>query len=348
MKIVKNLISKSPKIALILIILFAIGWQRDSLFGNRLDAQAGVAKNQKYEVAQGYSGPVPVSLIVDKNGNVEKVVLGANSETPRFVESITSEGLLESWNGLNLEKAANFTPDAISGATYTSMAIIANVRREAAYLSSQQLQTTSYSEEWIVGQIAVLAVVLLALISYIMPAKTKPLRLPLLILSVGVLGFWQGAFMSVQLLYGWVINGSSTAQIVLLAIAALSVALPLIFNKAFYCTYLCPFGALQELASKIPVKKIVLRRSTYRIFRYVKQAILVIFVVLIFVLPQFQPADWEPFTAFIINSAAIWAIIIAAISVIASVFIPKAWCRLLCPTGEILQLMQRKQNIFKK
>lgn len=343
-KIGQRLLNKSPKIALILIVLLAIGVQREHLFGYNL------SNVEDEQWADGYAGPVPVDISTDHNGIVTGITLGDNNESDNFIKLIHTEGLLSAWNGKTLADAATYTPDAVSGSTLSSRAIIQNVKYRASVLSSRAIMpaTTSFTCMWVVEQASILFVVLLALASYLWPAKMKRFRLPLLVLSIGVLGIWQGAFVSVALLLGWVVSGTTMLQIGLLTVVMLAVILPLMFGKAYYCTYLCPFGALQELAGKIPARKFVLGSKTIAVFRWIKRCLLIAFVGLIFVNPNFDPSEWEPFAVFMINAAAVSVVVIASVSVVVSVFIPKAWCRLLCPTGEILQLMQRSQNYVKK
>jgi len=73
----------------------------------------------------GYKGPVPVQISI-KNGKVESVIALENEETPRFFDRAAV--ILDSWNGLKVDKAKELKVDAVSGATYTSNAIIENVR----------------------------------------------------------------------------------------------------------------------------------------------------------------------------------------------------------------------------
>lgn len=344
-KIGQRLLNKSPKIALILIVLLAIGVQRDHLFGYNI----GTPNVDGEQWTNGYAGPVPVDILTDQNGIITGVTLLPNDESDNFIKLIHTEGLLSAWNGKTLADAAAYTPDAVSGATYSSRAIIDNVKYRASVLSSSKIASGAvyFTGMWVVEQASILFVVLLSLISYLWPAKMKRFRLPLLVLSIGVIGIWQGAFVSFALLMGWVVNGTTMMQVGLLAIVALAILLPLLFGKSYYCTYLCPFGALQELAGKIPVRKFVLGSKTIAVFRWIKRCLLIAFVGMIFVNPNFDPSEWEPFAVFMINAAAVSVVVIASTSVIASIFIPKAWCRLLCPTGEILQLLQRPQKFVK-
>jgi len=73
----------------------------------------------------GYKGPVPVQITI-KDGKVESVKALDNQETPKFFDRASV--ILNSWDGMKVKDAASKKVDAISGATYTSNAIIENVR----------------------------------------------------------------------------------------------------------------------------------------------------------------------------------------------------------------------------
>lgn len=76
----------------------------------------------------GFGGPVPVEVRV-RDGIVERVSPKLpNDETPAFFGRLEQEGLWNAWNGLPVEVAATARVDAVTGATYSSTAAIANVR----------------------------------------------------------------------------------------------------------------------------------------------------------------------------------------------------------------------------
>lgn len=77
---------------------------------------------------QGFAGPVPL-LIYISDGRIDSVVMQPNSETPSFVRRAVRGGILDRWNGMTVEQARNADVDAVSGATFTSRAVIENVRR---------------------------------------------------------------------------------------------------------------------------------------------------------------------------------------------------------------------------
>ena len=76
---------------------------------------------------EGYNGPTPV-LITLKEGKVAQVQTLSNQETPAYFELLKEEKLFERWNGLSASDAAELEVDIVSGATYSSDAIIHNVR----------------------------------------------------------------------------------------------------------------------------------------------------------------------------------------------------------------------------
>ena len=80
---------------------------------------------------EGYAGPTPLKIYV-KAGKVEKIEALKNVETPKYW-AIIKRDLLGKWNGLAVKKAATQQVDVITGATYTSEAVIENVKRGLEY-----------------------------------------------------------------------------------------------------------------------------------------------------------------------------------------------------------------------
>ena len=75
----------------------------------------------------GYNGPTPLIIKVVKNV-VVKVEALPNQETPKFFRMVEKGGLLQAPIGLTVEEAANKPYDAVSGATYSSIAVIRNIK----------------------------------------------------------------------------------------------------------------------------------------------------------------------------------------------------------------------------
>ena len=79
------------------------------------------------EDVEGYAGPTPLKIYI-KKGKIEKIEGLKNMETPKYWALIKRD-LLGKWNGLTVKKAAEQKVDVITGATFTSEAVIENVKR---------------------------------------------------------------------------------------------------------------------------------------------------------------------------------------------------------------------------
>ena len=89
----------------------------------------------------GFGGPVPVTVELT-NGVVARVAPKLpNDETPVFFARLEAAGLWKAWDGLPAEVAATTRVDAVTSATYSSEAAIANVRAALASAGSGNAPT---------------------------------------------------------------------------------------------------------------------------------------------------------------------------------------------------------------
>ena len=75
----------------------------------------------------GFNGPTPVEISVCQ-GTITKIEVLPNQEGPRYLRMVEDSGLLGKLVGKTLEEARETPLDAVSGATYTSNALIKNIR----------------------------------------------------------------------------------------------------------------------------------------------------------------------------------------------------------------------------
>ena len=75
--------------------------------------------------------PLEISL---KDGKIVKVEALPNYETPGYFQMLKDAKIFDSWNGLTPQKALDKEVDAVSGATYSSKAVIDNVRAGMKFL----------------------------------------------------------------------------------------------------------------------------------------------------------------------------------------------------------------------
>ena len=83
----------------------------------------------------GFQAQTPVEIYI-KGGKVSGIKALQNSETPQFFEQAAA--VLGSWTGLTPAKGYSKKVDAVSGATYSSTALIENVRRGLKYASENK------------------------------------------------------------------------------------------------------------------------------------------------------------------------------------------------------------------
>lgn len=293
----------------------------------------------------GYGGPTPLQIAVSPEKKILNVaLLPENDETPGYLEWVVENGIFESWNGLTVAEAVGKKVDVASGATMSSEAIIETMQHRLAMLNNSSFDKPfDWMKLW--SNMAILLVLAFAMYSYFSPKKTKNLRLLLLSLSTLVLGLWQGKMLSLASDYNWLTNGINwAASWTLILILGISIVLPLISGKSFYCTYLCPYGALQELIGKITKRKLVIPEKLRTLLVRLRPVYLILIVAALLTGLPVDLANFEPFSAFAIQSASIIVLVLAGFFLGISVFVSRPWCKYFCPTGTILTQFNRKKK----
>ena len=82
----------------------------------------------------GYAGPTPIEITVT-DGKIEKIEALPNIETPGFFQRVKESAIFTALLGKTVKEASEVKLDAVSGATYSSKAVIENIRlglKEAA------------------------------------------------------------------------------------------------------------------------------------------------------------------------------------------------------------------------
>ncbi len=80
---------------------------------------------------EGYNGPTPLKIYIKKN-KVEKIEFIKSDETPKYYAKV-KKALQDKWNGLKVKDAKKLHVDAVTGATFSSEAVIQNVQTGLDY-----------------------------------------------------------------------------------------------------------------------------------------------------------------------------------------------------------------------
>lgn len=298
---------------------------------------------------QGYGGPVPLKIHIDKDGRLTAIEAEPNAESPSFFDR--AKELFSRWQGKTIDEAMAEDVDAVSGATFSSKAIIRNVQRGLAYAkqhgladggngAQEESAERTVATGWTLGSIVALIAVLLGAV---VPLFTNNRRLHLvqLVVNVVVLGLWTGTFVSYTLFLRLFAGGVSLSAIGTLAapLLMLIVALlyPLAGRSGHYCAHVCPFGSAQELAGKLSRRKLRITPRVLRVLTALRNLLWGVLMALLLTGTCSAWIDYELFTAFIYSSASVWVIVLAVLFLVLSVWVPRPYCRFVCPTGALMK-----------
>ncbi|MFZ5815136.1 MAG: 4Fe-4S binding protein [Bacillota bacterium] len=287
----------------------------------------------------GYGGPLTVAVRLDREGRLVAVTPIDHKETPGFFLSVARSGLLEQFRGLKANAPMQLGADlqGVSGATITSRAI-AEAARLGAYevartefgLATPQskLEITFGLEEW-----ALLGMMLLSLALW--KLNLTRLRLPLLALSTVVMGFWLGALFAIPqltaLLMGYAPPLQEAVRWYLLVAGVLILTVTVGHN--WYCYWLCPFGAAQELLSLVGGNMIRPSLRLRRALSWIRWALLWLSAMVAFFTLSPGTGSVEPFsTLFLFKGSNLqWVVLLTVL--VSAIFVKRIWCNFLCPVG---------------
>ncbi|MBO4891102.1 MAG: FMN-binding protein [Prevotella sp.] len=85
---------------------------------------------------EGYQGTTPLKVYI-KNNKVEKIEFLKSTETPKYYDRV-KKFLQTKWDGLKVKEAKEKQVDVVTGATYSSEAVIKNVQLALDYYQSHK------------------------------------------------------------------------------------------------------------------------------------------------------------------------------------------------------------------
>ena len=391
----KGFVARLLSLVVVVLILAAAAILRDGrILGHDLREahEAKALKNDTLEVTpdgafvvstkplakdvQGYGGPVPLKIHI-KDGRVAAVEAEPNAESPDFFNR--AKELLNHWQNKSVDEALAEEVDAVSGATFSSRAIIANMQRGLAYAKQHgqwgedgsvgALETSASPIEGgsvgalgtsappivgsggnSVGALETGASPIVALIVVLLGAvvplfyNNRRLHLVQLAVNVVVLGLWTGTFVSYTLFLRIFSGGVSLSTIGALAAPLLMLIVALIYPLAgrsgHYCANVCPFGSAQELAGKLSRRKLRITPRILKLLSVLRNLLWGVLMALLLTGTCTAWIDYELFTAFLYSSASVWVIVLAALFLVLSVWVPRPYCRFVCPTGALVKSVE--------
>jgi len=287
---------------------------------------------------QGYAGPVVLALAVDEKGHLLDFRVIESHETPDYLSPALKWAKHLCGRNIFVEPSERLA--ALSGATITSRAIadtirLAGLRFAALIGAGKPVGTGAPHSTPHTGAYVLAAFILTILLVRLHP--TPMLRRIYLIVVLIVFGILLNAQYSTdqvfQILSLHPPAPGATIQFIL--VCAVPLLVMLLGN--FYCGWLCPFGALQELAAEFVPSFLwpLPRLDTWARARLIKYIILFLALLLFAVTAarNVLPGD------ILVNAFTKHMLPVIAIIVIVALVFPRFWCRCLCPAGAFLALL---------
>ncbi len=322
---------------------------KQSKQGAVLTLSAAVAPDIK-----GFAGPINLLISIDKSGVIRKVRVLQSNETPAYV--VNFPRFLKQFEGHRIDThfvlGQGKGIDAMTGATITSRAAVriinavdravaqAVLHRAPAPAKGPRFHPTP--EFWYV-----LALVVLGLLVHYFAGPWSRLAFLFLVLAVG------GLVMNVSLSIPWMADmlrfrfpPAANLHVFVLTLFVLLVT-PLL--GPIWCAHLCPFGALQELLSRVGARLHLLRNPAPRVEKAMRGTRYVLLLMVVLTLYGSNPgqiAKIDPmstvFSGHLFGAALGLSILLCG----AALFNYRFYCRNLCPVGAFLSVLGGISGLF--
>jgi len=319
---------------------------------------AGHPESEKLLVigrTNGWGGPLEIGVVIGKAGNIEDVLVLSHKETPTFYKSLISQRFFEQFSDKSLSAPLLIGKDidAVGGATISSRAFAKAVLQGAHWVGRHEynLEIEEAPEELPIGANEFMLIVLYAIVLLGAIKKFGVLRKIVLLFSLGFVGFYMNSPISVSnfsaILLGYFHSVYEQSFWWLLVVGTL--LLTMIYGRNLYCSWMCPFGAMQEFITliggvRLRLSKKIIQVTNYSVYFFFWLALMIAFL-------TSNPAlvAYEPFaTLFGFKGTGVqWYLV--SVAVIGSFLIPRFWCRFFCPVGAFLkQVLKFQKAIVQK
>lgn len=290
---------------------------------------------------KGYAGPIDIALVVGADGVIRSVRHLRSAETTSYLRDIEDDGFYERFQSIVLD-GSSYEVDLVSGASLTSEGVarsvtqLVSIARESPLEIYVDTQPAGFRVDavlprtWIIQAGLIVALFLLAWLGWL--RRSSRLSLAFSAACVAYLGFWlNNSFTYVTYMQPFL--GISWSYI--LAVYASLVLAGALWGGNTYCRYVCPYGNLQRLLVRfVPFRGRMFLSN--RVLDWIRWAITLALIVGI----ATGLRDWGSFELFpdlfgleALESPWFW---LSVAVVLASVYYPMLWCRMLCPTGAVL------------
>ncbi|MFH1778699.1 MAG: FMN-binding protein [Candidatus Omnitrophota bacterium] len=301
----------------------------------------------------GYSGPIKAVVGIDLNGKITGVKILEHTETSSYVKSLPE--FIAQFKGKSIydDFKLGYGLDGITGATITSEAIARSVRKSIQnFIATMKLAEKlkeykpSFWKQFKNPNIYLtIGVFILGITSIIV--KKRRLRKFALFVTMVFMGFLANNYIPTMTFASTVLGKLPPLSYGFIWYLTLALSLILSFIVVgFFCGWVCPFGAAQELAKGCIKGEARVSRDVKRRFGDVRLGILFFVGITTIALNDPNVSNFEPFSTLFTRTGTLVAWIYLTTIGIASFFNCRFFCKYLCAVGVIFGWLS-KIGIYK-
>jgi len=319
-------------------------------------SERGVAAFNTHDVRpeiRGYAGPIKVLVVLGSDGRIKGLKILSHRETKNYVQYMETPAYISRFIGKSVYDRFEIDKDidGISRATVSVQALARSVRdaSRAAAHDVYGLQTVSdgpagaVSLSWLWYSL----LVLFGSTGYVLTRRDRRYRIVRdisLVGSIAIIGLYLASPFSVLHLFNLALGRPSSSLLWYVLVGSTLVSV--LVAGRFYCGWLCPFGALSELISRVPLRKWSIPAELDDRWRRLKYAALIVVTPAVLVSGRVDYGNYEVYiTLFAVHGNA-FAWTLTALMALANLRVPRFWCRYLCPVAAVTGLLARQEPAY--
>lgn len=308
--------------------------------------------------AEGYGGELRTALRIDTLGRIADLQIISHNETPSFLKKVLNKGLIRQIKGRGYADLFDSDQgiDVVSGATYTSEAIIECGKAGSRRIAKEELGFEVPAEaraRFSVGipELTLVVLYLVALIGiYTSFPYKKVLRWTTLIAGLIVLGFWFSVPLTLSrinlFLLGFWPDWHDHLYWYILVFGFFLILL--VTRKNIYCTWICPLACIQDGLGAIGGARPRFSRKVNQTLKWVQRFVAWLAIILALYYRNPVELNYEIFGVSLSLTGVTYLFIMTGVFFIASVFINRPWCNYLCPISPVADLVSLLSGSMKK
>jgi len=300
------------------------------------------------ESARGYGGDLVMAVLVDSLGTIKDLKIVRQRETPSFLKKVIRSGLLNELTGVSYSHMGDESIDHVSGATYTSEAIVECALLGARNIARDELGFVVLPEEELsftvgIPEITLILLYAFALITVYSHSRfKKALRWMIMIAGLIVLGFWFSVPLTLSrinlFLMGFWPGWHNHLYWYILVLGFFLVLL--ITRKNIYCAWICPLACIQEGLGLMGGARPRFSKKFNLVMTWIQRGVAWLAILLALYFRNPVQLNYEIFGVSLSLTGATYLFIMTGVFLIASLFITRPWCNYLCPITPVADLIR--------